>query len=519
MKGDVDSKPNATEGGGSRKVKFENVFALVCLVLVALAVRAIGLSTNVLWLDELLTVNQAHHGLFDVLIAVLRFSTHFPLYHMQLSLWMMLGTSDAFVMLNSVLWGVLAVVALYFAAKRLAGSRSGFWAGMLLAVIPSAVFYSQQVRPYTFIMVLSLLAFSFILKYFETQKTSDLAGVSLFLIAIAYSHGIGFILMVGLSAYAFSRAMLERRDLVRRLLLAHGIILVVLAPAMLVISARGASHALAPGLRDLIETLRSLLLGTANGTSGIPTGIKLALLGGLIAALLAGRRSRLLFATTVAFPIITVFIISHVIKPIWLSRTISLTVPFICLSLALALEAMWRAKRNQAARLGRAIVILTIIGALSFLSVQQQLNYHKGDDYKPMAAFLAAHARPGDIIVMDGSGVNLWCFLWYYAGPHWGNPLAFHEVNEKWRRLLNRIGPVWAKRLRLVPTQRAVSVNGVTVTASFVDPPLAQPAERIWVIRPLNSVFSPRAGFERVSQRDFSEFTVEMWVGGAIPIL
>ena len=177
---------------------------LSTVLLAAIAFRMVGITSGWLWFDELLSVNFSNNGLIETIITVARFDVHPPAYYMQLALWMMFGASDTYLRLNAVVWGILAVLCVYLIGWRLNGPKSAFAAAGLLAASPAAVFYSEQVRMYTFVMFFVLLSFWFLLRFLETGKSLTLAGMLASMIVVIYSHGVGLIMTSGVSAYAFA---------------------------------------------------------------------------------------------------------------------------------------------------------------------------------------------------------------------------------------------------------------------------------------------------------------------------
>jgi mannosyltransferase len=497
----------------ARELLSSRALRIFILGAAALSLRVIGLSENRLWLDELLSVNFSHHGLAEVLITVVRFDTHTPLYYLQLAVWMLFGTSDEYLMLNSVLWGVLGVISLYIVAERMMRPAAAFLAGMLLAVSPAAVFYSQQVRMYSFVMFLCIISFHCSLRFIETRKTSDLLATLLAMLAVVYSHGAGLIMIVGVSAYWLFRASREADPvLVRKIVLGHAILVLMSLPAVVFALNRAVTHTLVPDAQAVTGTLRFLIAGIANDASALPLIVTGAVIGALCVVCLMSRTSRPLFVTTFLLPIMVVLAVSHIFSPIWLERTLLFTVPFLCLSIALLFEAP-RPVIGQEQGLTRWLPAAAAIAILVLLSVEQQSRYSKGDDSWAMARFIETAARPGDFVVVNSGHYDLWCFLWYYAGPNWGQPLKFHDINEKWQAFLTRLGPKLTERLGLRPTERAVLVHGVTVTATFIESFQPPSCSRLFVITPRGERYLPRNGFGRTGEQMFHDFVVEIWTG------
>src|SRR5262249_39817860 len=78
----------------------------------ALALRVISLNHERLWTDEVFSVTYAVQPIVDLIISVLRFDTHLPVYYLQLHFWGWVSTSTFWFYINSLLWSWLAVVAL-----------------------------------------------------------------------------------------------------------------------------------------------------------------------------------------------------------------------------------------------------------------------------------------------------------------------------------------------------------------------------------------------------------------------
>ncbi|HET9494019.1 MAG TPA: glycosyltransferase family 39 protein [Chloroflexia bacterium] len=75
-----------------------------------------------------------------------------------------LGGSEAAVRLPFALAGALNVPAMYLLGKAVGGSRVGLAAALFLAIAPFTVFYSQEARPYTLMMLFGTLQALFALQ-------------------------------------------------------------------------------------------------------------------------------------------------------------------------------------------------------------------------------------------------------------------------------------------------------------------------------------------------------------------
>lgn len=126
--------------------------------LLALALRFFRLTDRSLWLDEIITAHAAHlGGPADVIAFARSWIDQMPLYYMVT--WLLHPWGDgAFVLrLQSAVAGTLAVIAVFWVGKGLFGLRAGAIAALLMAVMPYAVWYSQEARDYALLMLLSTL--------------------------------------------------------------------------------------------------------------------------------------------------------------------------------------------------------------------------------------------------------------------------------------------------------------------------------------------------------------------------
>jgi uncharacterized membrane protein len=93
------------------------------------------------------------------------------------------GNTDQTIKFLSVLFGSFAVIVAYFCGKHFEYvenkkmnfySKTGFIFSVLLSVSAIAIYYSQQVRPYSLIILLSTFVLLFILKLINTPNNKNL---------------------------------------------------------------------------------------------------------------------------------------------------------------------------------------------------------------------------------------------------------------------------------------------------------------------------------------------------------
>ena len=101
---------------------------------------------------------------------------HPPLYYALLHAWAaLLGTGPAALRLLSLVVGVLTIPLLYLVARRMLSTRAALLAALLLTISPLHVYYSQEVRMYGLVALLSVGVLAAAWRVFdaETRRHGD----------------------------------------------------------------------------------------------------------------------------------------------------------------------------------------------------------------------------------------------------------------------------------------------------------------------------------------------------------
>jgi hypothetical protein len=184
------------------------------LVLVGLILAGLALRLAVprgIWLDEAISIHQAHlslHGLFRNLYYGDRQP---PLYH--LTLWLTIrafGDSGFAVRLPSLIAGTLVIPVLYQLGRELYDRRTGLIAGAFAAVSPLLIWYSQEVRMYELVSLFGLLALLTQLRVIRNGTMLNWAAYILATAALLWSDYFG-LLLIGVQQLVFVGVLVHRR--------------------------------------------------------------------------------------------------------------------------------------------------------------------------------------------------------------------------------------------------------------------------------------------------------------------
>lgn len=141
--------------------KFRKHIPLLLILLLALVVRLISISTHTLWYDEAFAVLFSEKGLSAMLYGTLApvdggaADIHPLLYYTTLNTWMNIFGQDAAILrLWSVLLGLGTIGLVYLIASELFDKRMGLAAALVVAIAPFHVQYSQEIRMYSLLALL-----------------------------------------------------------------------------------------------------------------------------------------------------------------------------------------------------------------------------------------------------------------------------------------------------------------------------------------------------------------------------
>ncbi len=184
--------------------------ALALLTLGALALRLAV--PRGLWLDEAISVRQAHLGLGALIQSLATGDRHPPLHY--LALWAMVhlfGDGELAVRLPSIVAGTLIVPMLFAIGAELFDRRTGLLAGLFGAVAPLLVWYSQEARMYAFVTCFGALAVLGCVRVIRRGGTGGWVLYTVGASGLLWSHWFAGILLVILEGAIVATVVGRRR--------------------------------------------------------------------------------------------------------------------------------------------------------------------------------------------------------------------------------------------------------------------------------------------------------------------
>lgn len=378
------------------------IVAVAATTTLAAALRFYRLGQWSFWIDEVITVRQAEPL---TALDVVRESAFRALIGSALDLF---GTSEWSARLIPALVGVITVPVLYAVTRRLYGSEVALLATLMLAVSPWHIYWSQNARFYTIVLLLYTTAlFAFYIGLEENQPGYLAVGGALLFLGARERDFVMFLMPV-LAAY-FGGIMILRFERPSGFTLRNVLLVSLLGIGVALLIAN-------PYVRDpgqwtetfeLINTNPLWIFAGVIFYVGVPTTV-LAAFGG--AYLISDKgRAALLLGLSAIIPLVGVGALSLVQYAA--NRYMFVTLPSY---LVLAAVAIWELIRRSD-RVGRlmaaGVLALVVLGSLSEDVLYFRYQNGNRDDARGALQVVRSRMDPGDWVIASAANVAR-----YYLG-------------------------------------------------------------------------------------------------------
>jgi len=126
------------------------LFWVFIVLIISFLIRLWGLYAESAWIDEAYSIVLSKHTLSEIIKGTAA-DQHPPLYYLILHYWMKVGDGVIHARLLSVIIGLLGVTQTLVFFKSLGGYKIGLLSGLLIALSPMHIWYSQEARMYIFL--------------------------------------------------------------------------------------------------------------------------------------------------------------------------------------------------------------------------------------------------------------------------------------------------------------------------------------------------------------------------------
>ena len=425
--------------------------AISILFFLALALRLYCLDCKGLWYDEVASLEVAGRGLTAFLTD--RFgwmSVQTPLHYLLvwLTSWPLDPAQSAvLVRLPSALAGALTTLVVYGLGRELFGRHQGLLAGMGMALSAVHIAYSQDLRPYSLLVLFTVLSvYCLVVAERTRERRWWLAFIFASLVNLYLSYFALTLVLPALVPYLLWLIYLTRAGKMGSYVLPSFLVVALGSIPLLLDLAAVPRNAPDWGLLtpSLVATQFNLAL-TQLTKIGIGGPIELALQWLFFLLALAGmafgvRERRwsgvILCAAFLIVPslLMALFRTNNTV----FQRYILFTLPFYLLLVANGLVSIWHilVRRQDNSAVGRvarvALAGLLLVpfaySAWAYFDPAQYRVFNTQPDYRGVAQYLRSVARPDDLIVLADEPALASTVLGYYWYAGW--PAPFYDARD-----------------------------------------------------------------------------------------
>ncbi|NMG57864.1 hypothetical protein E1H12_04815 [Geitlerinema sp. P-1104] len=376
----------------------QNWLSLGIVILLATALYLFHLDSRGLWIDEFISLRDAHD---------ISFNRGRLLYYILLKIWINFGQSDAWLRSLGVLFAISAVVLLYQLGNNLLTKRVGFIAALMLALSPLFINHAQEVRYYSMSVSLGIAGSLALAKSLDAS-TSPINHMlwGLFRVLAILTTPLNAALLIADGIIILLKYYRQPRRLIHFAL--SGLLMVgMLIPVAISIRDSAGAHRVnlpVPGLNDLVREIRILTAFSYPPEPPYMTRLVhvyiFTTLLVLAVAILRKRQSEpfqwLVIWTFV--PVGIIFIFSHLLFSIWNTRYIMLILPYLLILMAVGFLEIW-SRWHRLAWVILLIYTLTVSSGLVVYYTSSRRYMGASDHYRTTVEILNKYDQPGDVIV------------------------------------------------------------------------------------------------------------------------
>lgn len=422
-------KPLKTLIGNKLTIR-RSSYILLAILFLGLFLRIYDLGTESLWGDEGFSILIANLDLLQVIKGTAE-EPHLPLYYVILHYWINLfGDTEFSTRFLSVIFGFIAIFMIYKVGTLIFNKNVGVLSSLLLALSVFHIHYSQEVRMYSLMALLTLFSIYFFVKLLDRTSFAVSIGYIISSALLMYSHVFGLFIIIAQNIY-FLTLFLSKEEYklnFRRWILFQIILVILYMPWIVflinnILEMQSGFWIPVPTLYYLIKTFRDysgrfllLLLYLILPFFSIVLYEKikgkinwkdfLKSIGSYFRNLRLSDVNKIyLLLLWLLIPTILPFIISQFSTPIYVIRyTIAASLAFYIL-IAKGIDNI----SNKPIKI--SIIILIIL-----LSLGEVVEYHTEVDkqqWREVASYIDMNAEPGDLLLFDFEHNKEWVFDYY----------------------------------------------------------------------------------------------------------
>ncbi len=378
------------------------ILPLLGLIALGSLLRFAGLARDSYWLDEAATLVAASQPSPGVVLWYAFWNdTHPFLLHMLLHYWSLIGYTEFITRFLPAMFGILTVPVCFWFGRMLGGKLAGLLAGGLLAISPYHIAYSQELRMYSLVTLLSLLAAGFYWKWLEKGSDGSWWAFNSCIVLAAYADQSAGLVYIALTLHFLLVGWRSGRSWRRWIAGTTAVVILTIPPllyftmAMLLIGPEAFNWVSSPSPAAVLTVLQAFSVGYSVPNEVLP-GVMVVFGLGVILALAGYRRmpqAYLLLAMLAFLPVLLLYLVSMLVCSQFVERALLPSLPAYVTLVSLGLLRV--ALRPLTIALLGAVLLLTGVSLFQYYTCQAE----RKADLRAAADYIKERAVPTDIIL------------------------------------------------------------------------------------------------------------------------
>jgi mannosyltransferase len=372
----------------------------VLVAVFAVAVSAAGAARPSLWFDEAATISASTRSLPQLWQLLHNIDAVHGLYYLLMHGWLLVfPASEFWLRLSSCLAVGGAAAGVVVLGRQLSTRSVAGCAGVVFTILPRITWAGIEARSYALSTLAAVWLTVLLVAAVRRRGTLLWCAYGAALVA-AVVLNVFVVLIV--PAHAVAVALLGRRRTVVAWSVAAAVALAALAPFLLYCRTQIAQV-------GWISPVGAGTIGQIAEQQYFDRSLPFAILAGVVLAVPvvlrgaglidpANRRLAVIALAWTALPTVALIAYSVLSSPIYYPRYLCYTTPAMALLLAVCIVAVARSRD----RITAVIAALAVAATPNYLLAQRG-PYKEGMDFSQVADVLAAHAAPGDCLILDNT--------------------------------------------------------------------------------------------------------------------
>ena len=379
---------------------------LLSLTILGSFLRFYNLGYNSLWLDEAVTYETSIKSFGEIWTIISSGDFNPPLFYWMEHVILYFGNNELILRIIPAVLGVLSIPLLYLIGRELLDRNVGILAAALLTCSSFHIYYSQEARAYSSMLLFASLAILFFLIALKENNIRIWVLFGLFSAISFWLHFYVIVLIASLILYTLIVQLPMYRENVRRLapVLTGVITFIILCfPLIIVTIQRFASRTEsaptfgAQGFAIIFETFRQM---STFGDFGFFILMSFFIIG-LVQLFLIEKKKSLMLLTVLFFTFIISYVLSYKM-PMMPRHLIFLLIIFI-LGIAISYKFFYTIFRHKS-------VVYILMAILIIINIPILVNYYSGfskEDWRGFSEKMQNTTRTGDIVVLVPSYMSI----------------------------------------------------------------------------------------------------------------